>query len=90
MDTFYYSGVVMKGDAILEIKGTYSSIDIGTAERELTACGIKIVDIRQASSEDIRLEKLKKFKSKMTPSQPVFRPIERELWYVKILRKILG
>jgi ribosomal protein S11 len=62
MIKFYWQGIVISQEGILEIRGVHDSIDKSTAEKELSECGIRILEIREATSIDLQIERLKKLK----------------------------
>jgi hypothetical protein len=67
---FYYNGLLITRECILEFSGVYPSLNINTAKHELVAHGLQIIDLRPASYIDIRLDRLKKLKGQITPLPP--------------------
>jgi hypothetical protein len=61
---FSYTGFVIREEAIVELSGIYESKNEDTARRELTACGIRITDLRGYSMADIKIERLKKLRDR--------------------------
>ena len=67
---FFYIAVVTSEKGILELRGVHESLDRTTAEKELSNCGLRIIEIKEATQIDDRLENLKKLRRNLTSPPP--------------------
>lgn len=86
---FFYSAIVLQDKQIIELAGTHRSLNEDTALFELQACGIKVIELRKASIQDIEIERLKKLREKMSsPIVPIVQPPKTKKWWEVILKRI--
>jgi hypothetical protein len=65
---FKYSAVIVK-DAVWEVVGICDAIDETEARRQLMKNGLTIIDIREATLIDLRIERLRGLQQTMRPKK---------------------
>ena len=86
MAYFQYRGIVIAKQEVLELRGVCASRDVSTAQTELAACGLKVVEISEATAEDMKIHKLKMMKGKLQQKMMPLRPklSESRNWWQKL------
>lgn len=81
---YFYIGVITSDKGILELRGVHDSIDKTTAEKELSSCGLNVIELREATQIDDRLERLKKLRRNLItpPTKNMIGPgpSKRSIW----------
>jgi hypothetical protein len=88
MPFFQYRGIVIAKQEVLELRGVCVSRDVTTAQTELASCGLKVVEISEATAEDMKIHKLKMMKGKLQQKMqplPITQILPSKNWWQKLL-----
>ncbi len=60
---YIFTAISVRNAGIFEVNGSITSLDETTARKELVMRGFNVLDIREATSTDLYLERLKKLRN---------------------------
>ena len=81
--SFKYEAIIVHPNAIIEVNGFCDAEDEASVRQQLCANNLTVIDVREASHVDIRIERLKRLQQ-MTINPIDIKILKKRNWFLKL------